>query len=502
MDSGICISLVERLSGHPSAQEVMARLERWQRPAEEKTIAEAAAKQDAKDRQIADRIRARREGHAEDVHGLREVEEKSRKEQLDKKNAYSGQMKQQGKQCASGETVVEERNINDCLNDAHAMERGESKAKAKVQWSSLPKRPREQYRALMDGTGGDKTVSPYPTSNTLTPGHYENESVHQVLMKSPAPPKSSHRPVRSFPKVAQPITPILNQEPSGMTLFPRYSNANPEAPALSALHPSLCSPVPSPIRQEPRGDAVSTHDIGETNITFFEQYETVAQSFSLDPSRDPIDRSSSGSPCSILSKDTNYDPSNCKRNCDNSGDMGVSYQLGPCLCNQCRPNHAAADLSSSSTRRPRAEYFSRQARASKADGAADTRPTDLSLIATTPTQSRWNAWWAALAPFPSLSKSSSRSRSKRSAAAQFRPSPPPSPLLPEAQESLLGPDGGGSGSRQAGGWWWWWEVQEEQAEEERERRREERERLEGWERRWMRRQERAREYSLSQGYVQ
>ncbi|KAL9062280.1 MAG: hypothetical protein Q9157_009067, partial [Trypethelium eluteriae] len=143
-------------------------------------------------------------------------------------------------------------------------------------------------------------------------------------------------------------------------------------------------------------------------------------------------------------------------------------------------------------------YFSAQTRDTKV-GAADPRTTDLSLIATMPTQSRWNAWWAALAPFPSLSSKARSKSSKREA--KFRPSPPPSPMLPEAQESLLAPDASGSGSTHAG----WWEVQEEQAEEEEERRREReeaRKKREAFERRWMKRQKQAREYAISQGYVQ
>ncbi|KAL9078632.1 MAG: hypothetical protein Q9157_002471, partial [Trypethelium eluteriae] len=191
MESGISSSLLEQLPGHPSARAFMRRLEAWERSAEKTTIAEAAAKEEAKDRQIAGRIRARRGELPGEVHGSEN-------------------------------------------NDAQAMERGESKAN--VRWAPSPKRPREQYRAMM---------------NT---GYCEKESVPHNLLRSTASSKSSCRPMQSFPKVARPVAPILNQQPSGMSLFPRHSETNPETPVFSALHPSLCSPVPSPILEVPAED--------------------------------------------------------------------------------------------------------------------------------------------------------------------------------------------------------------------------------------------------------
>ena len=427
MDRGVSVAFLQQLPSHISVQRVMEQLEAQSEMGAKVALARHAEKQEELDRILSERIRARRGKLAEEeVSGLDAVRDRTWVEQLDEDVAAMAEMEEKEMQSASWEALIWDSTSDDHFDNARAMEDG--RAKTKLHWTSLPKPTRTQGQGFNGVDGRAKTVSPYPDSIILTPGYYEDVPVEQYFTVAESPSELSLPPPR-FPYSIRPVTPILtgpssigeslfpcseiftSREPevSGITFFPSYSDVNVESPVYPVPAPLPSPPASSSTFYSTLPDPQNEQEPGATNMTFFADYETLALSLNL--SSDPVDRSAADSPCSTLPAKTSYSPSDCKRNCDKCGDMCATYQLGPCLCDKCRPNDGEQD--------------------------ADARETDLSLIAATPTQSTWSAWWAAITPFTRPTSPEDE--------AKFRPSLPISPMLPQEQELMLSPDlGNGS----------------------------------------------------------
>ena len=344
-------------------------------------------------------------------------------------------------QPATWEMFLAEHTLGRFFDDAQAMENGESNAK--LRWKSSLNPVREPGRARKG-----KPVKTKPTS--LNPGsdvfmfEHEHVSARQVLT-NPVSSSISSLPRTSFPRIARPLTPVLTEQNSTNGPFPMSLSSPSKSRGLGiTYYPSSNATIPAPAPEYFNQVPSDGQELGTTNITFFEQYETLSHFLSLASSNDPIDRSAADSPCSSLSFRTSYSSSDCKRDAHCCSEVDVTYQLGPCLCDKCHPNNSTSDSTSGSN-----DFSPR--RRNRKPTRLDGKETDL------PAKTRWNSWWS------SISASFSRPASLAKSEVKHPSSLLSSPILPEVQKAMLSPDSCNSGVHVPG----CWEAEVEQGEEER-----------------------------------
>ncbi|KAI9654377.1 MAG: hypothetical protein M1821_006693 [Bathelium mastoideum] len=430
MDRGVSDAFVERLPRHLSPQGAMRHYEAQQNLANRAALAKLTEKREALARRNIARVRALR-GESSP-----EPKEKTWEELLDEEVANFDKMEQKQTQPVNVERHVSHAMMSHDAGNTHATKDGTSKVRSRL--VSFEPMAQTQTHPLHYTHSSRRIGSPYPNSLVPSPNSCEDDTEQQEDIESVPVSPLSQDPLQ-LSTASGPVSPVsAQQSPQESALITPPSHALSQqlndlgiilpsadetdhietvVPAQSASHrpsalSSSCGPTTPALR--------STARPGATGITFFEQYETLAHALSLpcSPSPEPIDRSANESPCSTLSIRTSYNPSDCKHDLSSGGEASAeaSYQLGPCLCDSCRPPSAGSTA------------------AARAGGG--------SVVAAA------SALWAMLNPF-AISRSSSSTAS-------------PSAMLPEAQESMLSPDYEDAGLRDLGHW----EEMQEQTDEE------------------------------------
>ncbi|KAI9685170.1 MAG: hypothetical protein M1822_004757 [Bathelium mastoideum] len=433
MDCGVSDAFVERLPRHLSPQGAMRHYEAQQNLANRAALAKLTEKREVLARRNIARVRALR-GESSP-----EPKEKTWEELLDEEVANFDKMEQNQKQTVNVERHVLPVIVDHDASNTHAAKDGTSKVRSRL--VSFEPMAQTQTHPLHHMHSSRRIGSPYPDSLVPSPNSCEDDTEQQEDIESAPVSPLSQDPLQ-LSTANGPVSPVSAQQNSqeSALIAPPSRALSQQLDALGIMLPPAdetdhietvipaqsASPRPS-ASSSSCGSTTwglrSTARPGATGITFFEQYETLAHALSLpcSPSSEPIDRSANDSPCSTLSVRTSYNPSDCKYDLG-SGDEAsaeASYQLGPCLCDSCRP--------------PSSE----SAAAAHAGGS--------SIVAAA------SALWAMLNPF-AISRSSSTAS--------------PSAMLPEAQESMLSPDYEGAGLRDLEHWEEMGEQNDEEGDEE------------------------------------